>query len=176
MAVLGQVQRRPASWVSRRALRLGCRTKVGSPPFRISGAHRGRLRLAVFRDFLGSRSVPGQTAPRYGCAATRHRVLVSWRERLRVVRLFCRSSGWRELTVCHSRLQPTRKRYTSSYLRAKDALARCRRRVKWVRFLDMTWEAKGKTHAPHIRGFFARGPRFLLVPVTNEAAPDVLFV
>ena len=80
------------------------------------------------------------------------------------------------LQVYHSRLQSTKQRYTLNYLRPKDALARCRRRVKRVRFLDVTWKAKGKTRAPHIRGPFARGRRFLLVPVTAEAAPDVLFV
>ena len=91
------------------------------------------------------------------------------------LRQFCRSSS-EVLTVCHSRLQPTRQRYTLSYLRPKDALARCRRRVKRVRFRDVTWEVKGKTRAPHRRGPFARGRRFLLVPVTAAAAPDVLFV
>ena len=49
--------------------------------------------LQSLRDFLGSRSVPGQTAPRYSCAATRHSVLVSWRERLRVVATMCCTFG-----------------------------------------------------------------------------------
>ena len=80
------------------------------------------------------------------------------------------------LTVCHSGCKSTKQRYTLSYLRPKDALARCRRCVKRVRLRDVTWKAKGKTRAPHIRGPFARGRRFLLVPVTAAAAPDVLFV
>ena len=80
------------------------------------------------------------------------------------------------LPVCHSRCRSTRKGYTLSCTRPKDALARCRRRVKRVRFRDVTWEAEGKTRAPHIRGAFSRGRRFLLVPVTAAAALDVLFV
>ena len=80
------------------------------------------------------------------------------------------------LQVYHSGCRSAKQRYTLSYLRPKDALARCRRRVKRVRFRDVTLKAKGQTRAPHIRGPFARGRRFLLVPVTAAAAPDVLFV
>ena len=80
------------------------------------------------------------------------------------------------LQVCHSRLQPAKQRYTLSCLRPNDALVWCRRRVKRVRLRDVTSKAKGKTRAPHIRGLFARGRRFLLVPVAAAAAPDVLFV
>ena len=80
------------------------------------------------------------------------------------------------LQVCHPQLQSTKQRYTLSYLRPKDALVWCCRRVKRVRLRDVTRKAKGKTRAQHIRGFFACGRRFLLVPCTAAAAPDVLFV
>ena len=80
------------------------------------------------------------------------------------------------LTVCHSGCRSTKQRYTLSYLRPKDALVWCRRRVKRVRWRDVTRKAKGTTRAPHIRAPFARVRRFLLVPVTAAAAPDVLFV
>ena len=52
----------------------------------------------------------------------------------------------------------------------------CRRRVKRVCLRVVKWKAKGKTRDPHIRDPFARGRRFLLVPVTAAASPDVLFV
>ena len=69
-----------------------------------------------------------------------------------------------------------RRGYTLSCTRPKDALTRCRRRLKRVRFRDVTWKAKCKTRAPHMRGPFVRGRRFLLVPVTAKAALDVPFV
>ena len=46
--------------------------------------------------------------------------------------------------VCHSRLQSTKQRYTLSYLRPKDALVWCHRRVKRVRFRVVTGTRRAK--------------------------------